>query len=110
MTTFTTKIKQIKALPHHIDLDLENVVFSVCFEVEGIDGDFKHSVTRDIGIGAPDPTNFIPIDQLNETQVLAFVDAALAPDDMQCAKNEINDAIEAQKTPTKTTVVRTWPL
>jgi hypothetical protein len=108
MTTFTTKIFEIKAFPQDPKLGLQNVVFLIGFEVEGVDGEFKHSVARHIGIGPADPTSFTPIDQLTTEQLLSFMNAALAPDDMRCIENEINDAIQAKKTPSQEPIVIDW--
>jgi hypothetical protein len=110
MTTFTTKILNIKVLPEDPKLGLQNVVFLIFFTVEGVDGEFKHSVLRQIGLGSANPANFTPIDQLTTEQLLAFMTSALAPDDMRCIQNEINDAIELQKTPGQQPVVMDWPL
>ncbi len=108
MTTFTTKILEIKALPQDPKLGLQNVVFLIGFMVEGVDGEFKHSVARNIGIGPADPANFTPIDQLTTDQLMTFMNAALAPDDIRCIENEINEAIEAKKSPNKEPIVIDW--
>jgi len=108
MTTFTTKILNIKVLPQDPKLGLQNVVFLIFFTVEGVDGEFKHSVSRHIGIGPADPANFTPIDQLTTHQLLAFMTAAMAADDMRCIENEINDAIEIQKNPQLKPTVIQW--
>jgi hypothetical protein len=108
MTTFTTKILNVKVLPQDPKLGLQNVVFLIGFMVEGVDGEFKHSVARNIGIGPADLANFTPIDQLTTEQLLAFMTTALAPDDMRCIENEINNAIESQKNPRQQPVVIDW--
>lgn len=108
MTTFTTNILEIKALPQDPKLGLQNVVFLIKFIVEGVDGEFKHSVSRHIGIGPADPANFTPIEQLTTNQLMTFMNAALAADDMRCIENEINDAIEIQKNPSQQPVVIDW--
>ena len=108
MTTFTTKILEIKELPHDSKLGLQNVVFSIGFMVEGVDGEFKHSVVRQVGIGTAEPLNFTPIDQLTTEQLMSFMSASLAPDDMRCIENEINEAIEKQKAPSQEPIVIDW--
>ena len=84
MTTFSTKIDQIKVMPQDPKFGLQNVVYVVSFTVTGVDGEYKHSVSREIGLGAPDPANFTPLDQLSTDQLLSFMNASRAPDDMRC--------------------------
>jgi hypothetical protein len=108
MTTFTTKIQEIKVLPQDSKLGLQNVVFLIGYVVEGVDGEFKHSVSRHIGVGPADPTNFTPIDELTTDQLLSFLNSALAPDDMRCAENEIEENISQQKRPKQEPFVMKW--
>jgi hypothetical protein len=108
MTTFTTKIQQIKARPQKEKLGLSNVVYSIGYVVTGIYGPYKHSVSREIGIGPADPSNFTDIDKLKTDQLLSFMNTALAPDDMRCIQNEIEEAISQQKDPNKVPLVIEW--
>ena len=108
MTTFTTKIDEIKVIPTDAKFGLKEVVFIVSFTVTGVDGQFKNSVSRGIGLGAPDPANFTPLDQITNEQMLSFVNGALAPDDMRVIQNEINEAIEQQKNPQAQPFVIPW--
>jgi len=108
MTTFTTKIQEIKILPQDFKSGLRNVVFLVGFSVEGVDGEFKHSVIRNIGIGPADPVKFTPIEELTTDQLLLFVSSSLAPDDMRCVQNEIEETISQQKKPKQELFVMKW--
>lgn len=97
MTTYSTKINQIKVIAQDQKLRLENIVFTVSFTVTGKDGELNHSVTREIGLATPDPSNFIPLEKLTNEQMLVFMNDALAPDDMRCIQNEIDETILKQK-------------
>lgn len=108
MTSFATKILELKVIPQDPKLGLQNVVYAVKFTVIGTDGDYSHSVSTEIGIGQANPQSFTPLDNLTEQQVLQFVQNALAKDDMQVIQNEINDAIEQQKNPQSKPFVVSW--
>lgn len=108
MTSFVTKIQELKVIPQDQKLGLQNVVYAVKFTVTGTDGNYSHSVSAEIGIGQADPQSFTPLDNLTEQQVLQFIQNALAKDDMQVIQNEINEAIEQQKNPQSKPIVVPW--
>lgn len=110
MTQFTFKVCKLGVMPEHQDTGLTNVIYSVAFDVTGTDGEFSHTVHRSIGLGSPDPADFVQMDQLTEAQLIEFAKSAFAPDDMRVIQNEIQEAIDRQKSPAKSPVEIAWPL
>jgi hypothetical protein len=108
MAEYKTQIKELRVISQDPKLGLQDVVYAVSIIVTGTDGVYTHSVTKEFGIGQANPTDFTPLADLTEAQVKKFVNDAMAKDDMQAIRNEIDDAIEQQKNPNAKPKVVVW--
>ena len=76
-----------------------DTVYSVNYTYSGTDGQNTVSVSGTIGVGNPDPSKFLPIQNVTTAQALEWALASFAPDDLRCFQNAIEAQLEAKKAP-----------
>jgi len=74
MAQFDWKITQIEA--QKID-DLDDVVVTVCFDIDATEDGLKGFVQGDTKLLPPDAQNFVELADITETQVIAWTKDAL---------------------------------
>lgn len=63
------------------------------------------SVYGSVGLGAPDPDNFVPFDQLTKDEVLNWLFEALGVDQVVGIQESLHNQIQAKINPTSATGV-----
>ena len=104
MITYNLKINKLNVTLFDDKQELENVVYSVEYIIEGKDEANNASAVRTIGLNSPDKANFKSLASLTSQDIIDFVYSSVAPDDIQCAKLEVQENINKIKSPVSTSV------
>jgi hypothetical protein len=77
--------------------DLTDVVRIIHWRLDAGDGIYSAGSYGSVGLGAPDPVDFTPYDQITEQWA---IDAVSANIDLDAVKNSISNEINMKKNPT----------
>lgn len=82
-----------------LENELENVVFQSHWRYTGISEDeqYTEQVVGTTGISAPDPDNFVPFEDLTESQVVSWVESAV---DFEPLKENLDAVLLEKQQPT----------
>ncbi len=94
MAQFDWKITQIEA--QKID-DLDDVVVTVCFDIDASEDGLKGFVQGDTKLLPPDAQNFVELADITEAQVIAWTKDALGADGMARFEDMAQEQIDNQK-------------
>lgn len=75
---------------------LTNVVKIIHWRYDAVDGDYKATSYGTVSLGAPNPTNFIPYDQITEQWAINAVSASV---DVPVLEETMAKTIEDEKNP-----------
>jgi hypothetical protein len=83
MTTFTWSFPQFDVVPS--EDGLTDVVKTIHWRYDAVDGEYAAGAYGTVGLGEPNPTDFIPYDQLTEAWAINAVSASINVPEMQAA-------------------------
>jgi hypothetical protein len=104
MTTFNWNINQLNAYPEKDGK--QDVVFTVHWTLEGVDGEFTGSSYGSAGVTLDPEAPYTPYADLTQDQVLGWIWASGVDKDE--TENSVNAQIESQKNPTVVTPPLPW--
>jgi hypothetical protein len=95
MTTYKWVISDLKAKIQ--DGELSNVIDTIHWRYQAIDGEFTADVYGSVGLESPEADSFIPADELTVADVEAWLEYKL---DVEALKEGLDAHIYSQKNPT----------
>ena len=95
----TTNIDQMVSNGIVTPVNFPDAVYSVNYTYSGTDGTNTASVCGAIGIGNPDSSTFMPIENVSNAQALKWATASFAPNDLECFQNSIQAQLAAKSVP-----------
>lgn len=99
---FTT----FEAYPQHAGET--DVVFTIHYRFEGVDGDYKASIFNYVGVTYEEGDPFTPFQELTPEIVTSWVEEALGNEWIDAAKANISNQISEQKNPSKVILNAPW--
>ena len=105
MAQFDWKITQIEA--QKVD-DLDDVVVTVCFDVDASEDGLKGFVQGDTKLLPPDAQNFVELADITEAQVIAWTKDALGEDGVDRFEGMAQTQIDNQKVVQPKVVALPW--
>ena len=94
MIQFDWKITQIETMNEG---DLENVVVTVCFDIDASEDGLKGFVQGDTKLLPPDAQSFVELADITEAQVIAWTKDALGDDGVARFEGMAQQQIDNQK-------------
>ena len=107
MTTFTHKITDVKTYSKD---NLENIVHTVKYELEGELNGKKHKSFMFITFSEPDSKNFTEFSKLTETEILSWVTAHLGQAEIDAMENGIDSFLNEEPDPLAPPVITSQAL
>ena len=104
MIEFQWKVTKLEAVDEG---DLSNVVIISYFDCIGTEGDYTGMASSDVRLLPPDPSDFVPLDDITAEQATAWTIAALG-DRAQVYEQMVEQQIEGMKLPKPQTVTLPW--
>lgn len=105
MAQFDWKITQIEA--QKID-DLDDVVVTVCFDIDATEDGLKGFVQGDTKLLPPDAQSFVELANITEAQVIAWTKEALGDDGVTRFEGMAQQQIDNQKVEQPKVVPLPW--
>ena len=105
MTQFDWKITQIEA--QKVD-DLDDVVVTVCFDINADEGGLKGFVQGDTKLLPPDAQSFVELASITEAQVVQWTKDALGEEGMARFEGMAKQQIDNQKVEQPKVVPLPW--
>ena len=105
MAQFDWKITQIEA--QKID-DLDDVVVTVCFDIDATEDGLKGFVQGDTKLLPPDAQDFVELANVTEAQVIAWTKEALGTDGVARFEGMAQQQIDNQKVAQPKVVALPW--
>jgi len=105
MAQFDWKITQIETMNEG---DLENVVVTVCFDIDASEDGLKGFVQGDTKLLPPDAQNFVELADITEAQVIAWTKEALGDDGVARFEGMAQQQIDNQKVVQPKVVALPW--
>ena len=105
MIQFDWKITQIETMNEG---DLENVVVTVCFDIDASEDGLKGFVQGDTKLLPPDAQNFVELADITEAQVIAWTKEALGDDGVARFEGMAQQQIDNQKVVQPKVVALPW--
>ena len=105
MATFVWKVRQIECLSQD---GLDNVVVTVCFDIDADEDGLKGFVQGDTKLLPPDAANFTALDSVTHDQVVAWTKDALGANGVARFEGMAQQQIDNQKVAQPKVVPLPW--
>lgn len=84
---YTWSVKEINIVPS--ENNLESVVKVVNWNVKGVDGDLSAELNGSIVLNKPDPLNFVPFEEITESDVISWVKGTIGEEMTKTAEADV---------------------
>lgn len=106
MNTLTWNVVQMDAYPEKDGLT--DVVFTVHWNLTGVDGDYIGSVYGSVGVTLDPEAPYTSYENLTQDQVIGWVKSALGDEQVSEYEANVQAQIDQQKNPTVVTPPLPW--